>query len=109
MLEMLGYDSSSEADLLVRDLNEIFVGSFPELRAALLDGRAFNGMETVWLPRGGNLIQGVISGRSFRDRSGQIYLLHILAEDVTEKKLLEEQLYQAQKMQAVGQLAGISQ
>jgi PAS domain S-box-containing protein len=106
MLDMLGYDLNSEADLLVRDLNEIFVGSFPELRTALLDGLPVNGMETVWLPRDGNLIQVVISGRSFRDRSGKIYLLHILAEDVTKKKLLEEQLYQAQKMQAVGQLAG---
>jgi PAS domain S-box-containing protein len=106
MLDMLGYDPDAEADLLIRDMNEIFVGSFPELRAALLEGRTVNGMETVWLPRDGNLIQVVISGRSFRDRSGQISLLNILAEDVTGKKLLEEQLYQAQKMQAVGQLAG---
>lgn len=106
MLDMLGYDAKSEADLLIRDMNEIFVGSFSTLRTALLEGRAVNGMETVWLPRDGNLIQVIISGRAFRDRSGQIHLLNILAEDVTEKKLLEEQLYQAQKMQAVGQLAG---
>jgi len=106
MLEMLGYDSHTEGDLLIRDLNEIFAGSFPELRAALLDGRTVTGLETAWLPRDGNLIQVVVSGRAFRDQSGAYSLLNILAEDVTEKRLLEDQLSHAQKMQAVGQLAG---
>ena len=106
MLEMLGYDSRTEGDLLIRDLNEIFAGSFPEFRAALLEGRTVTGMETAWLPHAGNLIQVVVSGRAFRDQTGAYSLLNIVAEDVTEKRLLEEQLNHAQKMQAVGQLAG---
>jgi len=106
MLEMLGYDAHTEGDLLIRDLHEIFAGSFPELRTALLEGRTVTGMETAWLPHDGNLIQVVVSGRAFRDQAGDYSLLNILAEDVTEKRLLEEQLNHAQKMQAVGQLAG---
>lgn len=40
------------------------------------------------------------------DGSGEISYLEILAENVTERKQLENQLRQAQKMQAIGQLAG---
>ena len=106
MVAMLDYDPDSEGELLVRDLAEIFVAGFPAFRAALLETGLVNGMETAWVPRGGNPIQVVVSGRTFRDRTGAVSLFHILAENVTEKKQLEEQLYQAQKMQAVGQLAG---
>lgn len=106
MLEVLGYDSASEAELLLRDLPGIFAGSFDTLRGALLAGQTVHGMETAWLLRNGRETQVVVSGRAIRDHSGAVSHLDILAQDVTEKKHLEEQLMQAQKMQAVGQLAG---
>src|SRR5450631_2436401 len=51
MLEMLGYDSASEAELLIRDLPEIFSGNFDALRTALVEGQTVNGMEAAWLLR----------------------------------------------------------
>ncbi len=106
MLEMLGYDSASEAELLIRDMPEIFSGGFDAVRAALLAGRTVNGIESTWLRRDGAVIQVLVSGRAIRHHSGEVSLLDILAQDVTGQKHLEEQLVQAQKMQAVGQLAG---
>jgi PAS domain S-box-containing protein len=106
-LEMLGYDSSSEAELLLRDLPLIFAReTFPDFRKALLSGGAVHSVEGAWLLRDGSEIQVVLSGRAIRDHAGEVSHLDILAEDVTEKKRLEDQLIQAQKMQAVGQLAG---
>jgi two-component system, cell cycle sensor histidine kinase and response regulator CckA len=45
-------------------------------------------------------------GFPIRDADGRVYRLVGEAEDITENKLLEEQLRQSQKMDAVGRLAG---
>ncbi len=49
-----------------------------------------------------------VSHRSFPipDESGQVYRAVGIVEDITEKKHLEEQLQQSQKMQSLGTLAG---
>ncbi len=42
----------------------------------------------------------------FRDANGNIAGVIVLSQDITERKLLEERLQHAQRMEAVGQLAG---
>ena len=107
MLEMLGYDAASEAELLLRDLPLVFAGgTFQQFRTELLAGGSVHGVEASWLLRDGSEIHVIVSGRAIRDHSGELSHLDVLAEDVTVKKRLEQQLIQAQKMQAVGQLAG---
>ena len=41
-----------------------------------------------------------------RNEAGEIYRLVGIAEDITERKFLEEQLIQSQKLESVGRLAG---
>jgi len=107
MVEMLGY--GSETELLVRDLRtEIFsvAGKFEDFRRRLLDKTACRGFESVWRRCDGTELQVRAAGRAVRDKGGEVLYLDILAENVTDQKQLEAQLRQAQKMQAIGQLAG---
>ena len=108
MLAMLGYEPAAEADLLVRDLPLIFVSaqSFFAFRRQLLDGGAIRGIESTWIRRDGQPIQVRLGGRAIRNTAGEILYFDLVAEDVTERKELEARLFQAEKMQAIGQLAG---
>jgi PAS domain S-box-containing protein len=45
-------------------------------------------------------------GFPIRDAAGQVYRLAGVAEDITERRQIEERLRQSQKMEAIGQLAG---
>jgi two-component system cell cycle sensor histidine kinase/response regulator CckA len=106
MLEML---CCPESDLLVRSLQwEIFAE--PEKYNQFLDElrkrKPCQGFETQWLRLDGQPVSVSLGGRAVCDASGEISYMDVIAENISERKQLEEQLRQAQKMQAVGQLAG---
>lgn len=106
MEEMLGY---SESDLLMRNLQtEIFAD--PEKYTAFLNKlrgkKSGHGFEAHWLRQNGEVVTVSLSGREVSDAGGRTSYLDFFAENIGERKQLEEQFRQAQKMQAVGQLAG---
>ena len=68
-------------------------------------GRIQN-VEVQWKRRDGQSITARLSGRAVMDREGAVIGFEVIAEDVTQRRELEEQLRQAQKMEAVGRLAG---
>jgi PAS domain S-box-containing protein len=108
MAEMLGYDAGSTPELLLRDLPLIFspAGSFEAFQKTLLERGSHPAADGTWIRRDGQSIQVRVSGLVVRGPAGEISHLDIFGEDITEKKQLEVELSQVQRMQAVGQLAG---
>ena len=106
MQEMLAYP---EPDLLVLNLqNEVFADAeqYANFVRQLLTQPSVYAFAGQWLGAGRRLLQVSLGGRAVRDNAGEVLYLDLFAENVTERRQLEEQLRQAQKMQAIGQLAG---
>jgi len=69
-------------------------------------GERIAGIEAVWVTRPGSRLQLAIwiSSLERPKSAGRVWL--VFAQDVTPTKRLEQQLFQAQKMDALGRLAG---
>jgi PAS domain S-box-containing protein len=75
------------------------------LRTALA-GERVEASETVQLCRDGRRISVSLSLSPVRDAAGGVRFASLIARDMTERKRLEEQYRQAQKLEVVGRLAG---
>jgi PAS domain S-box-containing protein len=64
------------------------------------------GVEVQWRRKDGIQLVVRLSGSAALDEQGNAKEFEMIAEDFTERRRLEEQLRQAQKMEAVGRLAG---
>ncbi len=107
LVRMLGY--ASEEELLEVDVaTQVYVD--PAQQQALIEGHwdadRIKGVEVEWQRRDGSRLLVWLSGRALRDDRGRLHAFEMIAEDVTERRTLEAQLRQAQKMEALGQLAG---
>ncbi len=105
LLKMLGYTSASE--LGGKHLGELYSDTqqWLELADRLRVATPFNGLIVAWTRRDGTELAVRVSGRSVLN-GGKEKTFELFAEDVTERRALEEQLRQSQKMEAVGRLAG---
>ena len=75
-------------------------------RLRLLAGQSFSDLVTTRQRKDGRRIEVSVSTAPLRDTSDTAVGVIFMYSEVTERRLLEEQLRQAQKMEAVGQLAG---
>jgi PAS domain S-box-containing protein len=107
LVAMLGY--SSKEELLTRNLSRD-IYEVPADRRSILDsfgpsGRV-SGRDVNWKRKDGKIIVVRISGGAFRRQDGSFSHFEVIVEDITERRSLEAQFRQAQKMEAVGLLAG---
>jgi PAS domain S-box-containing protein len=107
LITMLGYGSPEEV-LLLDPEKDVFAQA--EEHERLIDefrrtGR-LDGIEVKWKRKDGGTIMVRISGRAVSSADEPADVLEAIAEDVTDRRALEDQFRQAQKMEAVGRLAG---
>ncbi len=107
LVRMLGYDSEDE--LLAVDLARDVYADADERALALArfgEADSVQGLEVEWKRKDGKRVLVRLSGRAVRRVDGAIDSFETVAEDITERRVLEEQLRQSQKIEALGQLTG---
>lgn len=77
-----------------------------ETLAAVKRGDSLVNFETIQLRKDGKRIWVSLTESPIRNEKGKITGISSIARDITERKRLEEQFLQSQKMEAVGRLAG---
>jgi len=105
LVKLLGYQSEAEVLALTvsRDLHSAGADGF---RAQPTRADFFSAVEFTWKRKDGKPVLVRASGRRMSSPEHGGDILEIIAEDVTARRLLEEQLRHAQKLEALGQLAG---
>ncbi len=101
---MLGYDTTEA--LMVRNMSDLYRS--PEDRAQLIarfGQQRFGSADVYWKKQDGTPILVRLTARFVDLEDDGTTCFEGIAEDVTARRALEEQLRQAQKMEAVGRLA----
>ena len=107
LIAMLGYGSAEEV-LLLDPEKDVFARAeeHTRLNEEFRHSGRLDGIEVKWKRKDSSTITVRISGRAVSSADEPADVLEAIAEDVTDRRVLEDQLRQAQKMEAVGRLAG---
>ncbi|MBN1823700.1 MAG: PAS domain S-box protein [Endomicrobiales bacterium] len=106
-MQLFGYSSREEIEGV-----DICMSLYadPADRQAILeecDGKGFvKDKEVVMKRKDGALLNILVTADAVRDENGKMVRLRGILKDITERRKLEKQLLQSQKMESLGQLAG---
>jgi two-component system cell cycle sensor histidine kinase/response regulator CckA len=107
LVQILGYGSKEE--LLECNLSTDIYENAAERESILKScppGSRVQGVEVRWKRKNGKRLIVRMSGMAIAKDDGSLRHYEVMVDDITERRTLEEQFLQAQKMEAVGRLAG---
>ncbi len=87
------------------DLSPANPNEFPRMNP-MFDERGHQIWETERVRRNGGVFPALIDATAVKDSEGKVVYYAVNVQDLTERRRAEEQVRQAQKMEAVGRLAG---
>jgi len=100
----------SEDQLIGRTIDSLVTGITGNcMRFAVAHSREkenFSDMEVIFKTRSGKNIPISLSRSVMSDKDGTLQGVVYIGRDISDRKYLEEQLHQSQKMEAIGKLAG---
>jgi PAS domain S-box-containing protein len=91
---------------ITRLIPENHLDEEPEILRRIQNGQTITHYDTVRRHKNGTLLNISLTVSPIKDEQGKIIGASKIARDITDLKTAEEQLRQAQKMEAVGRLAG---
>jgi len=108
LARILGYGSVEE--VLALDMARDVYADADERRRLIEQDtyteRVYDELEATWKKKDGTRIRVQLSVRASRDAQGRVEYYEAFVRDITSQRQLEAQLAQAQKMEAIGRLAG---
>jgi PAS domain S-box-containing protein len=102
---MHGWTTEELRGKLMTDLSPAPLHEFPRMNP-MFDARGHQIWETERVRRNGVVFPALIDATAVKDADGKVIYYAVNVQDLTERRRAEEQVRQAQKMEAVGRLAG---
>ncbi|MGA2183284.1 MAG: PAS domain S-box protein [Bryobacteraceae bacterium] len=102
---MFGWEESEVLDRLLPQITAPGESTLAERLSLGRDGHIVSGIEVRCLRSDGSALDATLWSELLRDSTGAVIGLIEIVADITERKLLEQQVLQAQKMDAIARLA----